>query len=163
MLKHVLVPLDGSALAEKALDFAQRMLAPGSKLTLLATLEGGASFPAPGQDAAGRSAEEQAKLYLEHEAKNLKLKGFEADTVVGKGDPAALIVDRALRLGVEAIVMATQERSDLGRLLFGSVTRAVLNDTPCPVVIVPNREQQRVEDEALTTDADLGFDTLAPE
>lgn len=176
MLRHVLVPLDGSELAEKALDFARRVLAPDGKITLLTALQDAEPplyvYPDADvvnelahDDTAMQAGEARAQGYLEHQASNLKLNGLQADVVVGVGDPAALIVDRALRLGVEAIVLCTHGRSGLQRLLFGSVTLKVLNEAPCPVIVVPNREQVRVSEEAPATDtaADLGLDTLAAE
>ena len=39
MLKHLLVPLDGSALSEQALDYAQNVIAPEGKITILSVIE----------------------------------------------------------------------------------------------------------------------------
>lgn len=155
MLRHVLVPLDGSPLAEKALDAARRVLAPDGKITLLSSVEAMQRLEGSTDPAA------ECKRYLDHAATNLKLHGYHADVEIGTGDPAELIIERATTLGVEAIVMAIEGRSGLSRLLFGSVTLKILDETPCPVLIVPNREQVRVEDEA--AEPSLGFDTLAAE
>lgn len=153
MLRHVLVALDGSDFAEKALDVAQRVLGPDGKATLVMASGDYETDDEP----------EQAERYLEHVGKNLRLAGIEVDSVVGAGEPAALIIDRAFKLGVEAIVITSHGRSGLSRLLFGSVTEEVLRAAPCPVIVVPNREQQRVEDEGEQTDSALGFNPLAPE
>ncbi len=169
MLKHVLVALDGSDFAEKALDVAQRVLGPEGKATLVMAVQSPEPplYIYPGADALGaimsdaeeiRSEPEQARRYLDHVGKNLQLAGIQVDIVVGAGEPAALIIDRAYTLGVEAIVLTTHGRSGLSRLLFGSVTEEVLRDSPCPVIVVPNREQQRVDDAAEQSDAALGFD-----
>jgi len=170
MLKHVLVALDGSDFAEKALDVAQRVLGPDGKVTLVMAVQAPEPplYIYPGADALGaivsdaeeiRSEPEQARRYLDHVGKNLQLAAIQVDVVVGAGDPAPLIIDRAYKLGVEAIVLTTHGRSGLSRLLFGSVTEEVLRDSPCPVIVVPNREQQRVEDEAEQTDRALGLDS----
>jgi nucleotide-binding universal stress UspA family protein len=157
MLWHVLIPLDGSQLAEKSLDMAKRILKPDGKITLLTSVTG-AEIPEDGAD----NAPEQMRAYLEHLATNLKLNGFSVDVEMGEGDPADLIVQRAHMIGVEAIVMSTHGRSGLSRLLFGSVLLKVLGETPCPVVVVPNREQERVESEQpAAADANLGLDLAA--
>src|SRR4051812_24008537 len=99
MLKHVLVPLDGSPLAEKALDAARRILPPDGKVTLLicvqdaippAQADGSAEIAATlaVNAALHDSTAAQAKDYLEHQATNLKLHGLEADTEIGAGDIA---------------------------------------------------------------------------
>lgn len=173
MLRHVLVALDGSDFAEKALDVAQRVLGPEGKATLVTAVQSPEPplYIYPGADVLGaiasdteemRTEPEKMRQYLEHVGKNLRLAGIEVDVVVGAGEPAALIIDRAYKLGVEAIVLTSHGRSGLSRLLFGSVTEEVLRDAPCPVIVVPNREQQRVEDEGEETDAALGLNPLAP-
>lgn len=169
MLKHVLVALDGSDFAEKALDMAQRVLGSDGKVTLVTAVQtpDPPLYIYPGMDVASviiedteqiRTEPDKAQGYLEHVGKNLQLAGLQVDVVVGAGEPAALIIDRAFKLGVEAIILTTHGRSGLSRLLFGSVTEEVLRDTPCPVIIVPNREQQRVEDEAEAVSPALGYD-----
>lgn len=171
MLKHVLIALDGSDFAEKALDVAQRVMGPGGKVTLVTAVQTPEPplYIYPGADVASviledteqiRTEPDKAQRYLEHVGKNLQLAGIQVDVVVGAGEPAPLIIDRAFKLGVEAIVLTTHGRSGLSRLLFGSVTEEVLRDAPCPVIVVPNREQQRAPeaDEVEDTDAALGFD-----
>lgn len=170
MLWHVLVPLDGSPLAEKALDMARRVLKPDGKITLLTSVQNPQPplYAYPGADAleeiaqdheAAKTAPERARAYLEHLAVNLKLNGIQTDIEVGGGDPAVLIVQRAQVLGVEAIVMSTHGRSGLSRLLFGSVTLKVLAETPCPVIVVPNREQEHAPEEQ--PEEGLGLDLAA--
>lgn len=165
MLKHVLVPLDGSPLAEKALDAARYIVPPGSKITLLTSVERPTppiyAYPSPDvlqeierDHEVMKSAHGDATAYLERLAANLRLNGYSADVEVGSGNPAELIVERAHKLGVEAIIMSTHGRSGLSRLLFGSVTLKVLSVTPCAVIVIPNREHQRAEDEQ--PDSSLG-------
>lgn len=165
MLKHVLVPLDGSPLAEKALDAARYILPPGSKITLLTSVERPTlpvyAYPSPDalteikhDQESIRHAHADAATYLERLAANLRLNGYSAEIEIGMGSPAELIVERAHKLGVEAIIMSTHGRSGFSRILFGSVTLKVLSATPCAVIVIPNREQQRVEDEQ--PDSSLG-------
>lgn len=160
MLRHILIPLDGSALAEKALDFGQRIIDPQGKVTLLTVLprpqlplypdvgdhDRESTRTAPG------SGSERAQHYMERMATNMKLSGIgDVAVEIMEGEPADVIVERASKLGVEAIVMSSHGRSGISRLLFGSITLKVLTDAPCPVTVVPNREQERTP-EAQTAD-----------
>jgi nucleotide-binding universal stress UspA family protein len=173
MLRSILVPLDGSPLAEKALDMAHRVLAPDGKATLLTVIQKPSPpiYAYPAADILDQivedhshteTAAQQARDYMERMAKNFKLSGMQNVTVeIGHGDPAEAILEYAHKLGVEAIIMSTHGRSGISRILFGSVTLKVLNDTPCPVIVVPNREQQRTEQPQASEALDLGKNRLA--
>lgn len=172
MIRRVLVPLDGSELAEKALTMARRVLQPDGKIILLMAVQHPEppAYDYPSAEAVDALASEkrieeqaypQATSYLEHTATNYKLHGYQVETEIIQGDPAVAIVERALVHGVEMIIMSTHERSGISRLLFGSVTLQILNDSPCPVLMVPDKEQVRVDDESPA--ADLGFSAVAAE
>ncbi|MEP7287637.1 MAG: universal stress protein [Chloroflexota bacterium] len=140
MFSHVLIPLDGSELAEKALDPLQNLLRPQGKVTLLTIVESLEDNDDPD------SSLNQTKTYMEHIGSRLKLNGFEVEIELSTGDPAEAIVNFAMHSSLDMIVMSTHGRSGLEQLLFGSVTLKVLSTTPCPVLMIPNRERQRVED-----------------
>jgi nucleotide-binding universal stress UspA family protein len=144
MFSHVLIPLDGSPLAEKAVDYVKHIVRPQGKVTLLTAVSTPlveASPQVPSDKGDGIQA------YMETIASRLKLNGFEVQIEIRAGEPAAVIGDLALHLSLDAIIMSTHGRSGLERVLFGSVTSQVLNMTPCPVLVIPNRERQRVEEE----------------
>ena len=52
------------------------------------------------------------------------------------GEPGAKIVEVALDSGVDLIVMGTQGRRGLPRVLMGSVAESVLRHAPCPVLFI---------------------------
>jgi nucleotide-binding universal stress UspA family protein len=54
-----------------------------------------------------------------------------------EGDPAREIVDQALAINADLVVMGTHGRSGFERLLIGSVAEKVLRKAPCPVLLVP--------------------------
>jgi nucleotide-binding universal stress UspA family protein len=54
-----------------------------------------------------------------------------------EGDPARNIVDQALAIHADLVVMGTHGRSGFERLLIGSVAEKVLRKAPCPVLLVP--------------------------
>ena len=135
MYGTILVPLDGSHLAERALPYARRLAAAsGSRLVLLWVLR------APGAAAAGDPLREvaprrEAAAYLQGIAGQQGPTPVE--TVVLEGDAAPAIVDAAARAGAGLIVMSTHGRSGLGRWLYGSVADAVVRHAGVPVLLVP--------------------------
>jgi nucleotide-binding universal stress UspA family protein len=54
------------------------------------------------------------------------------------GDPGHVIVDEALALGADLVVMATHGRRGWDRVMLGSVAERVLRSAPCPVFTVPS-------------------------
>ncbi len=148
MFNHILIPLDGSLLAEQALDVVQHVLRPAGKITLMMALPVPSLSEQPtveGSELAATDEAPQPMTYLEHIAQRLKLKGFEVQIEMRDGDPAELIIDLALHLGVDIIVMGSHARSGLERILFGSLSAKVLESTPCPVLFVPDRVRQPVQ------------------
>ncbi|MEO8397390.1 MAG: universal stress protein [Chloroflexota bacterium] len=158
MLKHVLVPLDGSSLAEKALDTLKYILPPGGKITLLTVIQNRDQLPSIQVD----SGEIPLEQYLEHIALRVKLDGFEVESDIRVGDAAEVITQTAVTLGVEIIAMCGHERSGLEQLIGSSVTQRVLAISLCPVLVIPNtireRAPQPVSAEAEVPDVNLGLD-----
>ncbi|MFQ3567159.1 MAG: universal stress protein [Aggregatilineales bacterium] len=162
MLKHVLVPLDGSTLSQTALEHAVRILDPNGKMTLLTVVEAPSVpiydfYPTPTTvvteySNAVHDATPYATEYLERLAKKLQEQHqLQVEIEVDMGEPAALIIEAATRLNVDAIVMSTHGRSGLGRWLFGSVTQKVLSGSTRPVMVIPG--QRSAEREKLSKDA----------
>jgi len=131
----ILVPLDGSTLAEAALWRAVE-LADGGTLSLLRAAEARSLVGADlveAQVAAVREAEE----YLASAARRLAERGMKnVETHVWYGPPAAAIVEAAQVEKVDLIVMSTHGRSGLGRLILGSVAESVLRGTRTPILVV---------------------------
>ena len=136
-LAKILVPLDGSALAEtaipKAIELAQD--APAASLLLLRAAEAPAfsGDPIEAQVAVVRDAEE----YLDAVAERVRAEGFEKFTTsVWYGPAAPAIVEAAQITKADLIVMSTHGRSGLGRLLLGSVAESVLRGTRTPLLLL---------------------------
>ncbi|HEV8585846.1 MAG TPA: universal stress protein [Methylomirabilota bacterium] len=132
----VLVPLDGSRLAEGALATALGLAREGAALVLLRAVEAhGTPFadPAAAQVAAIREAED----YLAGVAARLRDAGaLEVETSVWYGPPAEAIADAARYRKADLIVMSTHGRSGLGRLVLGSVAESVLRSTSTPILLL---------------------------
>jgi len=153
MLKHILVPLDGSAVAQRALDYAKQVVDPTEgRMTLLTAVAlpeftSVAYYPAVVPFENGPQIVEdqlipQALDYLRHQADDLTKAGYNVDVEAVMDDPANAIVEKAEKAQVDAIVMSTHGRSGISRWLFGSVASKVLGSAPCPVLIVPVRAKQ---------------------
>lgn len=165
MFQHILVPLDGSLLAEEALPFATRILKRGGKLTLLSVIQtplppvyeafsyyGLTSARADAVNSFGTNPQtinREVQGYLDRLADKLQeAHPIHVETQVDVGEPASVIAETAEQGDVDAIVMSTHGRSGVSRWLFGSVTQRVLEARPCPVLVVPSKRVERSEENA---------------
>jgi len=143
--QRVLVPLDGSRVAEAILPFIEQIAGPLDMEVLLVRV-----VPLTSMDVVGMAKEAQAGApilkeldaqgYLEPLVASLKAKGVRAGARVRIGDPATEIVAAAKEINADLIAMTTHGRSGLGRLLFGSVAEAVLRGSPIPVFLLRTSE-----------------------
>jgi nucleotide-binding universal stress UspA family protein len=136
-LTTILVPLDGSALAETALAPAIELARTNSaKLVLLRATEAHASpltDLTEAQVAAVRGAEE----YLARV--RTRIDGAEpagVDTSVWYGPPAEAIIEAARFRHADLIVMSSHGRSGAGRLVLGSVAETVLRGSTVPILLL---------------------------
>jgi nucleotide-binding universal stress UspA family protein len=142
MYERVLVPLDGSEIAEAILPFAEKLAGPVDAEAMLVRvvepLSAGEAFAAAGVVAPDTLFLRQleAKTYLARVERRLANKGIRVRTDLRSGMAAAEIVAAATSWGADLIAMATHGRGGLGRLLFGSVAEAVLRAAPMPVLMI---------------------------
>ena len=136
-LEKILVPLDGSKLAEAALDSAVD-LAAGAPVTyiLIRAAEAHALPVADPTDAQVKVVREAEEYLGAVRARLAERRITDVQTGVWYGPAAATIVEAAHARKVDLIVMSTHGRSGLGRLILGSVAEAVLRGTTVPVLIV---------------------------
>jgi len=137
-VNKVLVPLDGSRLAEAALTPAVELLRenPAATLVLLRAAE---ATRVPGTDPAEAqfAVVHEAESYLDAVAARLARQGItQVTTSVWYGPPAAAIVEAAQVGHVDLIVMSTHGRSGVGRLILGSVAESVLRGTRTAILLV---------------------------
>jgi nucleotide-binding universal stress UspA family protein len=144
---RILVPLDGSPLAEMALPKAVALLgdSPGATLVLLRAT---ATRTLPGIDPieAQLVVVHEAEDYLEHVATRLRHEGVpRVETSVWYSSAAPAIVQAARTRRIDLIVMSTHGRSGLRRVIRGSVAESVLRGTQTPILLV-SAGGTRVED-----------------
>lgn len=133
MFETILVPLDGSRLAERAIPHAERLAqACGAGLVLLRAETAGIG--------ASRVAVVQGALaYLEAIATELRGRGRAVRTTVPYGDPATSVVEEAHRGKADLIVLASHARAGLAHLIYGSVAEEILARAPIPAFLVEVR------------------------
>jgi nucleotide-binding universal stress UspA family protein len=66
-------------------------------------------------------------------------------TIIREGDPGKNIVELAEQEGVDLVVIATHGRTGLKRFVFGSVAEKVVRHCPCPVLVIPEGQQDSTE------------------
>ena len=146
MYKHILIPTDGSEVAEKAvaqgIEFAREAKARVMLFTAVPEYEP----PSEAQVFArrvvsiaehARESEENARKILEHGTGLARAAGLEFDTDYEQSNqPWQAIVNAAKRHGCDAIFMASHGRKGLSRLVHGSQTIDVLAHTDIPTLVV---------------------------
>ncbi len=143
MLKHILVPLDRSAISEQALAYARRVVDPDGCLTLITAVDPPSPavtnlFPEPAEFRAMHlDLLEDAEIYLEDKRDVVKDAVAQVVCEAHAGPPAQAILEVASDLAVDAIVMTTHGRTGINRWIFGSVTQKVLAEATCPVFVIP--------------------------
>jgi Ala-tRNA(Pro) deacylase len=140
MLRRLVVPLDGSRLAETVLPHVRRLAADASLAVVLLRV---GSLPPVIEDEppiilddSAAAEERQLGLYLQEQAPRLATSGASVQTRVRLGDPASEIVRCAEEEQADAIAMSTHGHTGLERLLQGSVAAAVLRAARRPLLFI---------------------------
>jgi nucleotide-binding universal stress UspA family protein len=144
MYKKILVPLDGSELAKKALHEAE-MLANcfGAEIVLFEVVPFMPIYGSPELVTpliVDEKQKEAAEKYLVNLGEELKKKGFKATAVVRTGQQVAVeIIDFAKESGANLIVMCTHGRSGISRWVLGSVALKILTRAETPILLIRSR------------------------
>ncbi len=154
MTRRILVPLDGSELAEMALPHAIAMAhANLYGLTLLRVFPppvvvSQLAWAVPPSSKAWESSEEEADSeagYLKKVAAEIVTRGVDTTTQLIEGIPLSAITDYVEEHPeVVMIVMSTHGRSGIGRWVLGSVAEHVLHSAAVPVLLIRPSEEERL-------------------
>jgi nucleotide-binding universal stress UspA family protein len=145
MYKHILIPTDGSPVADKAvsagIDFAREAKAQITLFTAVPEYQ----VPSEGELMARRAqplatyerlAMEKAQAVLAPAAERARAAGIACDTDFAMDNrPYHAIIDAAKRHGCDAIFMSTHGREGLAKLWYGSETAEVLTHTDLPTLV----------------------------
>jgi nucleotide-binding universal stress UspA family protein len=138
MLKMILLPLDGSPLAERALPYAAALARrAGHRVVLVEAVQ---ANPLPGVDASDARVEVAGRAgnTLRGAARRLAAMAVTAEPHTYYADPVHAILHAADRQAADVIVMSTHGRGGFGRMLYGSVADQVLRHASVPVLLVPS-------------------------
>jgi nucleotide-binding universal stress UspA family protein len=144
MYDEILVPLDGSVLAEAALPHARALSkAFDARVTLISVIEPATVISQPGMVGPVLSVPVDAEAemtalreYLDKIATNLRTEGIDVRIAVREGDSASEVVDYAAANREDIIVMSTHGRSGIRRWVYGSVADKVLRSANVPVLLI---------------------------
>jgi nucleotide-binding universal stress UspA family protein len=155
MYERILVPLDGSRLAEVALDHAAQIARRfESHLYLLRVVSPFDTLSSPGTGPLSPEGEEAptridlnradaevkaANEYLNTLRDNLQADGIASTVMVLEGEAVPEILDYAESAGISLIVMSTHGRGGLKRSPFGSVAGSILQGSKIPLHVIPYR------------------------
>lgn len=133
----IILAYDGSEHAERALDKLTALIRPPAEVLVVSALPGMAL------DADGNPAEpdpeevRRVKQHLDAATQRLgRSSGFTVSPRMLVGDPATVITQLAHDAQPDLIVTGSHGRGLAGRMVFGSVSAAILHHVHCPVMVV---------------------------
>jgi nucleotide-binding universal stress UspA family protein len=145
MYQKILVPLDGSPLAECVFPHVEA-LAGGCQVKEVVLIRVIEPFRQPTPSEYAIKPEEvirineeirvEAEKYISQAKAKIKLSGGEIKTAVLRGNPAEALADYASKNGVDLIIIATHGRSGVSRWVWGSVADRTLRSACVPVMMV---------------------------
>jgi nucleotide-binding universal stress UspA family protein len=133
MYKRILVPLDGSGLAEGALPYAEGVATRLHSEVILLTV-----------CAPGDSLERPLKAYLEKRAGELSSLGIEASPLVVHGNTANEILDFAEKNDINLIIISTHGYTGPSIWPLGSIANKILQKSRIPLLLIRSRELEAV-------------------
>jgi nucleotide-binding universal stress UspA family protein len=141
--KQILVGVDGSEQSIHAARVAASLAkARGAKLVIVAVVrppEGwwGIVGSPPTAEALGDALSDAQAQVLDTTLEAVDLEGITYETVEEIGEPAQRLIDACERLDADLLVVGRRGAGFLRRVVVGSVASHVVDEAPCPVLIVP--------------------------
>jgi nucleotide-binding universal stress UspA family protein len=158
MFKRILVPLDGSRFASKALKYAEeiadkfqaeivliQIVKPAVAITAPVTGESIIQSPAVTEAAVQLAMSEDkrnvsiAKQYLSKKTREINAKNITSSYNVVIGDPADSIIQFSRKHKIDLIIMTTHGKSGILRAVMGSVADALVRKSGKPVLVIRNK------------------------
>lgn len=140
-MKKILVPVDGSAGSDKAVQVAISLTVDKEDQLILLNVQPSYSTPNVkrffSQEQIHSFQEESSKEVFEHTLDLISDMELNVSSVVRNGDAGNEICEQAKEIGVDFIVMGYRGLGTVKRAILGSVATHVLHEADCPVMIVP--------------------------
>jgi nucleotide-binding universal stress UspA family protein len=145
MSKKILVPLDGSKIAEHSLAYVRQLSQMEDADVLLLSVVDAEHMMVPQADEAAQREENMLRSYLEEIAEDFQ-KHFNIKVqtkVVKDGRPANLILTAVEAFDPELLVISTHGRSGFSRWRFGSVADKVIRGASCNTLVIGPHATER--------------------
>jgi nucleotide-binding universal stress UspA family protein len=143
MYRQILMPLDGSGVAEQVIPhveaLAQAFRAHVIVLWVTPPVARVGGVPVASEERWQAEYDAEATPYLERIEQRLRGDGLQPTIERANGVPADAIIERAEVLEADLIAMMTHGRSGITRLALGSVAEDVVRHASCPVLLVRAR------------------------
>lgn len=141
MYDHVLLPVgvdeDADAAAEHAFDLAERY---GATLHVVHVIDAMSATVTGFGDEVIDTLEREGRTTVEEVARRAADRDVDVVDAVVQGDPHEAITEYVDDHGIDLVVMATHDRTGLGRHLLGSTTDRVVRTVSIPVLAVTRPE-----------------------
>lgn len=135
--KKILVPLDGSQVAEAILPAVEAMAKAFNASIMLLRSYYAHAFPGADPTEAQVAATKEAEDYLQAIEKRLKAKGLNVEGHTEyEADAAKAILDHSRRHDIDLIMMSTHGHGAIGHWLLGSVAEKVVHHSTKPVFLL---------------------------
>jgi nucleotide-binding universal stress UspA family protein len=139
-VKPIVLATDGSQTAEQATTLAIELAREtGARLFVTAAWEGPLAVypyaPVTAVPEVERAERERATDAATAAMALAREAGVEAESIVREGDPVDIVSETAAETGAALIVVGSHGWGPLRRLVFGSVSTALLHQAPCPVLV----------------------------
>jgi len=132
--QKVLVPLDGSELAERAIPYAKAIAkSEGSEVILFTVSTNSERLDRP------------MKVYLDVNTKELESQKIKASAAIAYGNVAEEVIKFAEKHKTDLIIISTHGYSGIKRWMLGSVAEKILYGTCTPVLLIKSRAHKTSE------------------
>jgi nucleotide-binding universal stress UspA family protein len=143
----ILLPVDGSVRSLDAVHHTLQLLREGLQASIvLANVQPPSTLyemvVVHDAEALERVSGEAGDHALAAAATLLDAAGVSYEREIGSGDPAHTLIEIVERFGCDVVIIGARGVGDLRSVLFGSVSHAVLHDSPVPVTVVKHRDAE---------------------
>lgn len=133
----VLIPLDGSLFAERALDLLPALGSLGDLyVRLIGAIDEQELESLPQAHDWLEKEERLLREHLELKKRDLEAADMLAGAEVHRGKPAKIILDAAERFKPDYVIISSHSRSGIQRWRLGSVADKVVRGAPCSVIVL---------------------------
>jgi nucleotide-binding universal stress UspA family protein len=144
MYDKILVPLDGSQVAECVIPYIEGIARASNGEVQLITIVEPVEIPTRGRIAlseddmkkANEDYKQEAHKYLEQVAQKLARAGIRTRDVLLVGKPAESLIEYANNNQIDLVIMATHGRSGISKLFWGSIAEKVMRSVNVPVLLI---------------------------